>query len=211
MKISAMFKDNLPGCEVGMVHRPAYFEAASHLFVEKASIDEMFIDFTKAVREVLLQRYPYLAQVPDEAPAGVDTPLPPPPPISWDGLGSLIPFEGDELLDVRKEDEVSFARKDEENGALEHLKVHNTVEPEEAQSAEELLTWHDVALSIAAELMQRARDEVRTNLGYSTSAVRGSLFISADSSRHRLHFKGIARNKFLAKVVLFCLDILLVE
>jgi DNA polymerase eta len=32
-------------------------------------------------------------------------------------------------------------------------------------------TWHDVCLSIAAELMKKAREDVRVNLGYSTSAV----------------------------------------
>ena len=32
-------------------------------------------------------------------------------------------------------------------------------------------TWHDVCLSIAAELMGKAREDVRGNLGYSTSAV----------------------------------------
>jgi len=44
-----------------------------------------------------------------------------------------------------------------------------------------LRTWHDVALSIAAELMDKIRAEVHTQLGYTTSA-------------------GIARNKFLAKL-----------
>jgi DNA polymerase eta len=33
-------------------------------------------------------------------------------------------------------------------------------------------TWHDVALSIAAELMDKIRAEVRTQLEYTTSAVR---------------------------------------
>jgi hypothetical protein len=95
------------------------------LSAEKASIDEIFIDFTKAVREILLQRYPYLAQVPAEALAGVDTPLPPPPPISWDDLGNLIPFDpqSPESLDVRKEEGASSAQQDEEDTALEDLKA----------------------------------------------------------------------------------------
>jgi DNA polymerase eta len=36
---------------------------------------------------------------------------------------------------------------------------------------DELKTWHDVALSIAAELMDKIRAEVHTQLGYATSAV----------------------------------------
>jgi DNA polymerase eta len=38
-------------------------------------------------------------------------------------------------------------------------------------------TWHDVALSIAAEFMDKIRAEVRTQLGYTTSAVR---FLAAE-------------------------------
>lgn len=152
----------------------------SHFSAEKASIDEVFIDFTRAVRETLLQRYPYLAQVPAEASAGVDTPLPPPPPISWNGFGSLIPFnppQSSESLSVSKEDGTSSIQDQE----LETLK--SDLEIEAQPTAEEPpATWHDVALSIAAAMMQRARDEVRIALGYSTSAVSGSLAITFDSS-----------------------------
>lgn len=142
---------------------------------EKASIDEIFIDFTKAVREILLQRYPYLAQVPAKAPAGVDTPLPSPPPISWGDLGNVVPFDpqSPESLDERKE----------EDTALEILKADTVLGFESQSTAEEPPpTWHDVALSIAAAMMQRARDEVRIALGYSTSAVRGSPIITFNNS-----------------------------
>ncbi|TFK40232.1 DNA polymerase eta [Crucibulum laeve] len=140
-KIAGMFKDGLPGCEV-----------------EKASIDEAFIDFTKPAREILLQRYPHLAQVP---PNGMDTPLPPPPPIVWDELGELIPIEHVVTDNENKEDS-----------------ARNTKAP---STSEAPTTWHDVMLSIAAGLMEKAREEVRVKLGYTTSA-------------------GIARNKFLAKL-----------
>ena len=46
---------------------------------------------------------------------------------------------------------------------------------EDPELEETPTTWHDIALSVAAEMMQRARDQVRTKLGYSTSAVRVSL------------------------------------
>lgn len=46
------------------------------------------------------------------------------------------------------------------------------LEDEIRKGDDELTTWHDVALSIAAELMEKIRGEVRTQLGYTTSAVR---------------------------------------
>ncbi|TFK72980.1 DNA polymerase eta [Pluteus cervinus] len=132
LKVAAKFKDLLPGCEI-----------------EKASIDEAFIDFTKRAKELILERHPYLANPPPE---GLDSPLPPPPSISWDGIGHLIPS-------------IDEGQLFEEGKPVEEMSV----------------SWHDVALSISAELMQTARQEVLKTLGYSTSA-------------------GIARNKFLAKL-----------
>jgi DNA polymerase eta len=38
-------------------------------------------------------------------------------------------------------------------------------------------TWHDVALSIAAEFMDKIRAQVRIQLGYTTSAVGFSLIL----------------------------------
>lgn len=55
----------------------------------------------------------------------------------------------------------SGEKEDEENADAE---VHQDLE-------EAPTTWHDVALSIAAELMEKARQEVNAKLGYSTSAV----------------------------------------
>lgn len=112
---------------------------------EKASIDEAFIDFTRPVREVLLERFPDLAQVPSGAPQGVDSPLPPPPPIDWNKLGELVPLH-----------------PAEENDSGE-------VQPTDDDVA---CTWHDVALSIAAELMTKIREDVHEQLGYTMSAVR---------------------------------------
>ncbi|KAJ7106488.1 hypothetical protein C8R43DRAFT_1243826 [Mycena crocata] len=114
--------------------------------VEKASIDEAFMDLTRPVRQILLDRYPYLAQVPEDAAQGLDTPLPPPPQVNWDQLSTLVP-----------------------------------IEPSQEATVEIPSTWHDVALSIAAECMEKVRQQINAKLGYTTSA-------------------GIARNKFLAKL-----------
>ncbi|KAF4597468.1 DNA-directed DNA polymerase eta rad30 [Pleurotus pulmonarius] len=126
--------------------------------IEKASIDEAFFDLTRPVREALLRRYPHLVSA---SPKDMDTPLPPPPPIKWDELGHLIPIEPQTNPTGEREGESS--------------------KTPEAAKEEPRPTWHDVALSIGAELMAGVREKVRTKLGYTTSA-------------------GIARNKFLAKL-----------
>jgi DNA polymerase eta len=41
------------------------------------------------------------------------------------------------------------------------------------------LTWHDIALSIAASMLLRMRDEVKNRLGYTTSAVSRVLYDQA--------------------------------
>ncbi|TFY60808.1 hypothetical protein EVG20_g7285 [Dentipellis fragilis] len=138
--------------------------------IEKASIDEAFIDLTIPVREKILERYPHLAKVPPDAPNGLDTLLPPPPPIIWKDRGLLIPI--DPIEDVT----TAATGTADAGGSSESLDNDDVTE-----DGQDAVTWHDVALSIAAELMQKIRDDVRIQLGYTTSA-------------------GIARNKFLAKL-----------
>ncbi|KAI0050439.1 DNA/RNA polymerase [Auriscalpium vulgare] len=141
-KIIAIFKEGLPEGEI-----------------EKASIDEAFIDFTNLVHTEILERFPHLKQLPPDAPHGLDTVLPPPPPISWQNLGNVVPIHSPPPAD----------------GGEQAAEVGD-VDGDDAGP-----TWHDVALSIAAERMDKIRADVRTRLGYTTSA-------------------GIARNKFLAKL-----------
>jgi DNA polymerase eta len=109
---------------------------------EKASIDEAFIDFTRPVKEKLLERYPHLAQAPADTPNGTDSPLPPPPPIHWDNLGTVVLPEGTDSAGEKSDFEADGGP-----------------------------TWHDVALSIAAELMRKIREDIHSKLGYTTSAV----------------------------------------
>ncbi|KAI0329300.1 DNA/RNA polymerase [Cubamyces sp. BRFM 1775] len=163
MKIIQMFKDGLPSGEI-----------------EKASIDEAFIDFTRPVREELLKRFPHLATVPPDAPNGIDSPLPPPPPISWDGLGTVVPVHPPEdppngSSSVTADANSSNTAETDTNSPQFDVDEEGVVESDDSTS------WHDVALSIAAELMLRIREEIRAKLGYTTSA-------------------GLARNKFLAKL-----------
>ena len=148
-----MFKESLPaGVELGQSKfHPVIFGVYSRfVFTEKASIDECFIDFTRPVREELLKRYPHLVQVP---PSGTDTPLPPPStPIISNASTNFVPIGPKE--------------SDTDNSGGPSTSTHGDPDLEEPPT-----TWHDIALSIAAEMMQRARDHVRTKLGYSTSAV----------------------------------------
>lgn len=101
-----------------------------------------------------MARYPYLAEVPPDAPDGLDTVLPSAPEISWGGRGILIP------IDPPSEDQAAGP-------------PHATGTDSEIADGEDGTprTWHDVALSIAAELMDKIRAEVRMQLGYTTSAV----------------------------------------
>jgi DNA polymerase eta len=121
---------------------------------EKASIDEAFIDFTRPVREIILERFPYLASIPPDD--GIDTPLPPPPPISWDGLGAVVPIS---TVLEGSDDQPESSTK------------NNDLEEEVPERGDQFTSWHDVALSIAAELMEKIRNDVRNKLGYTTSAV----------------------------------------
>lgn len=125
----------------------------------------------------MLQRYPYLAHVPSDAPQGVDTPLPPPPTIDWDGKGELIP------VNPPQESDTAPSPKDEESAPPTSPQGKPTKESNTTgtlQSRGEFTTWHDVALSIASEMMMQAREGVLIQLGYSTSAV-SELIVTASS------------------------------
>jgi DNA polymerase eta len=154
-KIHAMFKESLPNAEVGEWY---ILKVRSHSFSwliaaasERASIDEAFIDFTRPVRERILERFPHLSSVPSDAPHGLDTVVPPPVPIHWGDLGTLV------SISPRSSPE------DDPDGIAD-------IDGQEDVPA----TWHDVALSIAAEMMRKVRYDVRTKLGYTTSAVRSN-------------------------------------
>jgi DNA polymerase eta len=122
---------------------------------EKASIDEVFIDLSSPVRDRIIERYPHLKTVPENAPFGSNTPLPQPLIISWkDNVhGYLMSVDG----------------VDESESGLD-------------EGRDSPPTWHDVALSIGAEIVDDIRARVRDDLRYTTSA-------------------GIARNKAMAKLV----------
>lgn len=134
-------------------------------YAEKASIDEAFIDFTRPVREEILKRYPYLAEVPPDAVQGKDSPLPPPPPLSWDSLSTVIPVHPPPSDDAK---EPGTGSEDNCQSITPEIPKNR----KDTQEPDYPTTWHDVALSIGAELMSKIRQDIHTKLGYTTSAVR---------------------------------------
>ncbi|ODN78784.1 hypothetical protein L202_04339 [Cryptococcus amylolentus CBS 6039] len=135
LKILAIFKEMIPKGEV-----------------EKASIDEAFLDLTPMVLERLLIEHPYLATVPEDAPNGIDSPLPPPPPIDWSKAGTVFPIDGKEH-DDGEEGEVTS--EDGEGGERERGGRD---------------TWEDWALCLGGQLMSEVRGEVYNRLHYTCTA-----------------------------------------
>ncbi|PVF95571.1 DNA/RNA polymerase [Serendipita vermifera] len=135
VKIIEIFKSVLPTAEI-----------------EKASVDEAFIDFTNPVRQIIIERYPELVL---SHPDDLDAPLPPPPQtIDWHSSCNLIPINAEEDSTV----------EDPAQGSPSKAK------PEPAKREPLSVTWHDIALSIGGELMFMARNEIFNKLGYTTSA-----------------------------------------
>ncbi|KAL7422809.1 N-acetyltransferase eso1 [Cryptotrichosporon argae] len=135
LKILAIFKQMAPKGEI-----------------EKASIDEAFLDLTPMVLDRLLAIHPYLASVPADATDGLDTYLPDAPPISWDGAGNVVP------ADARAEPD--HADNERDDGS-----VH-----EDDGEAHWRDTWEDWALAEGARIMQILRHEVYKRLHYTCSA-----------------------------------------
>jgi DNA polymerase eta len=149
-----------------------------NMYVEKASIDEAFVDLTVPVRDLLLERYPVLHQPPADSLDGLDTPLPPPSAPLWEGLGHIVP--------------INPPPPDDQEPIADTKSLHTI--PDDVPT-----TWHDVALSIGAELMHGLRAEVRKQLGYTMSAVC-ALSVSSALYAQQSVIQGVSRNKFLAKV-----------
>lgn len=167
--------------------------------VEKASIDESFLDLTALVRTQLLERYPPLRSVPADAPLGLDTPLPLPHElgidrIEWDELGNLVPFNGQKKDKLKRLDSNRMEVPPSSSPAKPAPEASNAApctdgddSPDQVDAGNEdddcepPLTWSDLALSIGASIVSKVRSETHQRLGYTCSA-------------------GIAPNKMLAKL-----------
>ncbi|WWC90735.1 uncharacterized protein L201_005672 [Kwoniella dendrophila CBS 6074] len=165
LKILAIFKEMVPKGEI-----------------EKASIDEAFLDLTPMVIEKLLTLYPYLATIPDDAPDGIDSVLPPPPPINWLKAGNVFPING-----ITKSDEKETGQQElpssQDFGDQEEQRSEDGLEDGDnlLRKQQNKDTWEDWALCVGAEIMKDTRDEIFRLLHYTCSA-------------------GIAHNKAMAKL-----------
>lgn len=134
LKILAIFKEMVPRGEI-----------------EKASIDEAFLDLSTQVVERLLVLHPFLASVPDDAPDGLDSQLPPAPPIDWSKAGNVFPI-----------------------GDIDDAGGHEEVDGDGPRSSQGGPAagpgWEDWALCLGAEIMSELRAEVFKRLHYTCSA-----------------------------------------
>lgn len=174
--------------------------------IEKASIDESFLDLTLPVRERLLAAYPALATPPPSNNNNLDTPLPPPSAfgitrddIKWDELGNVVPISGQKREKVRRLDPrgvpmpsssssssvkaaVSGNDGDDEAAHIEKEQGSTTTSTPSPEPLDDPpLTWSDICLSLGAAIVRDTRAAVTDRLGYTCSA-------------------GIATNKMLAKL-----------
>lgn len=174
-----MFRETVTNGEVGESSYKLYHICNPPNFLaEKASVDECFIDFTQAVKEEILRRHPELAQPPSDSPLGLDTPLPPPPSLPLEDFGTVVPINPIAKQKATEEEEANTNANIEgpsETAAKPESEPEPepTIEPESATPPDDrrTKTWHDIALSIGAELMQSCRDRIKNELGYTTSAV----------------------------------------
>lgn len=162
LKILAIFKEMVPKGEI-----------------EKASIDEAFLDLTPMVIDRLLELHPYLATVPDDAPDGLDSPLPKAPPIDWTKAGNVFPVNGDvEDKSAGAGEDPNADGADGRSAIADEGEQHVWSSQKSDDGREfgrggsgESDTWEDWALCIGGEIMADVRAEVWKRLHYTCTAV----------------------------------------
>lgn len=117
----------------------------------------------------LLAIHPHLSEPPADAPEGLDSPLPPPPPIDWTKAGNVFPLDGEEAgtgedvtEDGEGEDHMYSSQKSDDE--------HRPGGVEGGKLVERGVTWEDWALCVGAEIMVEVREQVWKRLHYTCSA-----------------------------------------
>jgi DNA polymerase eta len=103
------------------------------------------MDLTPLVIERLIALHPHLIDIPKDAPDGIDSPLPPAPPINWRKAGYVIPSREE----VEQEEDDRSSDGGENSG---------------------LPSWGDWALCIGAEIMGEVREQIWKRLHYTCSS-----------------------------------------
>ena len=114
------------------------------------------MDITPMVLDRILERHSYLRTIPHDAPKGIDSPLPPAPPIQWGQCGNLI-LTDDENAAVRG------TEVDEELEAVDEDEVSRRAPAARTD-------WGDWALCVGAEIMAEVRGQIWKRLHYTCSA-----------------------------------------
>ncbi|BGP48674.1 N-acetyltransferase eso1 [Rhodotorula kratochvilovae] len=165
--------------------------------VEKASIDESYLDLTLPVRALLLERYPALANAPS---GNLDEPLPAPASlgvttegIAWAELGNLVPVSGQKNNKLKRLDPAGAPVPSSSSPVKPAATSTDAPTPASPAAAiavddspspdppEPPPSWSDLCLALGASIVSEVRAAVRARLGYTCSA-------------------GIAPNKMLAKL-----------
>ncbi|KAI9811313.1 MAG: DNA-directed DNA polymerase eta rad30 [Phylliscum demangeonii] len=127
--------------------------------VEKASIDEVFIDLSAQIHAGLLERHAALLA----GPPPYDDPserLPRPPPATT----AALDWQDDTVIEIEPAD----------------------ADPDADPDADEDPDWDDVALQMGADIIRRVRAAVRASLGYTTSAgIAGNKMLAKLAAGHR--------------------------
>ncbi|KAI5796286.1 hypothetical protein DFH27DRAFT_526391 [Peziza echinospora] len=178
----------------------------SRVVVEKASIDEVFLELGGRLEEVVRERYGALLEREREAGGGVYLPLPPQDEVvEWFGT-NILPAGapegeeekgGEEKMKVEGDDGKKEGDDDDGDGDIppstqvqQEEKGESTEEPQpQPQQPQpqtihppnEPIDWDTILLSLSCSLLSHLRTQIHTKLGYTSSA-------------------GISTNKLLSKL-----------
>lgn len=141
------------------------------------------MNLTPLVIERLIAKYPFLAEIPEDAPDGIDSLLPPAPPIDWNGAGHVLPVLNDDNEEPEEKLEDDFEDEDDER--------------HEERIGARLTCWSDWALRIGADIMTDLREEIWKRLHYTTSAG-----VAHNKAMAKVSARSIGRNLLIGVVVL---------
>lgn len=135
--------------------------------VEKASVDECYLDFGRAVYARMVEAFPFLESV------GPDEPLPPVP---------LLPLDFYWVGGVQTEEETAKAQDEleqsETNGEElvpeEKLGLNDVEKPKQPENSPPVQDWDDVCILVASQLLYKARCAIYSELKYTTSGGVGN-------------------------------------
>ncbi|CAJ0829762.1 13136_t:CDS:10 [Entrophospora sp. SA101] len=156
--------------------------------VQRASVDEAYLDVTNIVNQRIVERYPNLL-LPENLEDGEQVP----PILDWNGLGVLYRSQINNDIENNNNNPIEYLDEIYSNGNNENINNDNINNSNNSNNNEqksgldqfsyndESKGWDDMQLYIAAEISKEVRETIFNELGYTSSA-------------------GIAHNMTLAKL-----------